>query len=172
MLLKVRINMRQKLALVAIFSLVVITMVIAIVRVAALGSFTVQYEQPWLFMWSGIENTVGMLQSLLRSLILTATALKAIIIACLASYRSLFTRQEPHSHNLKQYQTPRERLLPGSRALQKSHATGLSSFHFGTTTINHSKGNGSSEENVLPPKGIVVRHDLHTSSEVPMYTSL
>lgn len=164
--------MRQKLALAVIFSLVVITMVFAIVRVATLDSLTERPEQTWMYMWSGIENTVGMLQSLLRSPILTAIALKAIIIVCLTSYRSIFTRQELPSHNLKQDITPRERLLPGSRAFQKSQATGLSSLHLGTTTINHSKGNGSSEENIVPPKGIVVRHDLHTSSEAPMYTSL
>lgn len=154
MLVKVRINMRQKLALAVIFSLVVITMVFAIVRVATLDSLTERPEQTWMYMWSGIENTV------------------AIIIVCLTSYRSIFTRQELPSHNLKQDITPRERLLPGSRAFQKSQATGLSSLHLGTTTINHSKGNGSSEENIVPPKGIVVRHDLHTSSEAPMYTSL
>lgn len=172
MLVKVRINMRQKLALAAIFSLVVITMVFAIVRVATQDSLTVQPEQTWLYMWGGIENTVGMLQSLLQSPILTATAPKAIIIVCLASFRSIFIRQEPHSNNLKQYITPRERLLPGSRALHKSQPTGRSSLHSGTTTINHSKVNGSSEENIVPPKGIAVRHDLHTNSEAPMYTSL
>lgn len=72
MLSKVKINIRQKLALAAIFSLVVVTMTFAIVRVATLDSLAVQPEHSWLFMWSGIENTVGMLSSLLPSPILTA----------------------------------------------------------------------------------------------------
>lgn len=64
MLSKMRINIRQKLALAAIFSLAAVTMIFAIVRVVTLDSLTVQPEESWMYMWSGVENTVGMPQSL------------------------------------------------------------------------------------------------------------
>ncbi|KAF4618987.1 hypothetical protein G7Y89_g14861 [Cudoniella acicularis] len=78
MLWKVRIRLRQKLALGAIFCLVMITISVAIIRFAVV-SRTVQPEQSWLYFWNTVETTI------------------AIIIACLASFRALFTKQEKHA---------------------------------------------------------------------------
>ena len=60
MLKGVQINWRRKAALSGIFSLVVITMVFAIVRTALVGSSnTTQPDSSWLYMWSAIEASVG-----------------------------------------------------------------------------------------------------------------
>lgn len=57
---KTRISARQKVALSIVFSLVVITMVFAIVR-AALTTTRVskQIDPTWMYMWSIIELNVG-----------------------------------------------------------------------------------------------------------------
>ncbi|KAH8687575.1 hypothetical protein BGZ60DRAFT_558833 [Tricladium varicosporioides] len=56
LLWRVRIQMRRKLALVGIFGLMVMTMAIAIIRVAVLD---VTMDQPRLFFWTAIEPPVG-----------------------------------------------------------------------------------------------------------------
>jgi hypothetical protein len=58
MLWKVRIHMRQKLALGAIFSLVMITIAVAIIRFVVV-SRNAQPEQSWLYFWNTIETTIG-----------------------------------------------------------------------------------------------------------------
>lgn len=59
LLWKVQITCRQRLALVGIFSLAVITMAFAIVRVTVISLLTNQPDVSWLFLWSFIEQTVG-----------------------------------------------------------------------------------------------------------------
>ncbi|KAH6683010.1 hypothetical protein B0J14DRAFT_136437 [Halenospora varia] len=56
LLWKVQIQMRQKLGLAGIFGLMVITMAIAIIRVAVLD---VMMDQPRLFFWTAMEPPVG-----------------------------------------------------------------------------------------------------------------
>jgi hypothetical protein len=56
---KVRISLSRKLALAAVFSLVVITIVFAIVRVAIVSSKSFRPDPSWLYLWSNIETTVG-----------------------------------------------------------------------------------------------------------------
>lgn len=60
MLWKVHIRLRQKIALTALFGLILITVAISIIRVAVVMSRSPQPEQSWLFLWTTIENTVGM----------------------------------------------------------------------------------------------------------------
>jgi hypothetical protein len=59
MLWNVRISLRKKLALIGIFSLTVIVIVFAIVRVAVVTSYTKQSDITWLYVWSNIEMSVG-----------------------------------------------------------------------------------------------------------------
>ena len=60
MLKGVQMKWRRKAALSGIFSLVVITMVFAIVRTALVGSSnTTQPDSSWLYMWSAIEASIG-----------------------------------------------------------------------------------------------------------------
>ncbi|KAI4258269.1 MAG: hypothetical protein L6R42_005202 [Xanthoria sp. 1 TBL-2021] len=76
MLKGVQMKWHRKAALGAIFSLVVITMVFAIIRTALVGSSnTTQPDSSWLYLWSAIEASI------------------AIIVACLATFRNLFSRE-------------------------------------------------------------------------------
>ena len=50
--------MRQKLALLGIFSLTVIVMIFAVVRVAVITSYSYLPDESWLYLWSSIEQTV------------------------------------------------------------------------------------------------------------------
>jgi len=60
MLKGVQMKGRRKAALSGIFSLVVITMVFAIVRTALVGSSnSTQPDSSWLYMWSAIEAFIG-----------------------------------------------------------------------------------------------------------------
>ncbi|KAF1972671.1 hypothetical protein BU23DRAFT_155798 [Bimuria novae-zelandiae CBS 107.79] len=70
-----RISTRQKVALSIIFSLVIVTMIFAIVRVALTTTgVSRQIDPTWMYMWSSVELNI------------------AIVIACIAPYRSFFLR--------------------------------------------------------------------------------
>ncbi|KAF7955580.1 hypothetical protein EAE96_004506 [Botrytis aclada] len=77
MLWTVRLSRKRKLALAGIFSLVIITIIFSIIRQSVVSSYSHQFEESWLYTWSLVEQTV------------------AVIIACLASFRSLFARSNP-----------------------------------------------------------------------------
>ncbi|KAI4200987.1 MAG: hypothetical protein LQ350_003556 [Teloschistes chrysophthalmus] len=84
MLKGVQMRWQRKLALSGIFSLVIITMIFAIVRTALVGSSnTKQPDSSWLYMWSAIEASV------------------AIIVACLATFRNLFSRESSRHKAIK-----------------------------------------------------------------------
>ncbi|KAL8956364.1 MAG: hypothetical protein Q9193_006107 [Seirophora villosa] len=79
MLRGVQMRWRRKVALAALFSLVVITMVVAVLRAALVGSNeAASPDCSWLYMWSAIEASI------------------AIVVACLASFRNLFSRESNH----------------------------------------------------------------------------
>ena len=63
LLWKVRLSIRKKFALGGIFSITVIIMIFAIVRVVVVSSRSQQPDQTWLYMWSFIEQGVCMLLS-------------------------------------------------------------------------------------------------------------
>ncbi|KAF2688540.1 hypothetical protein K458DRAFT_384721 [Lentithecium fluviatile CBS 122367] len=69
----VRIPLHKKLALAGLFSLVIITIIFAILRITLVSSLTTMYDTSWLYMWSSVEQNI------------------AIIVACLGSFRTLFT---------------------------------------------------------------------------------
>ena len=60
LLWKVKISLRQKVALMSIFSVTVIIMIFAIVRVAMVESWSNEPDESWLYLWSSIEQTVCM----------------------------------------------------------------------------------------------------------------
>ncbi|KAI4155822.1 MAG: hypothetical protein LQ340_000729 [Diploschistes diacapsis] len=74
MLWRVRISFRRKLALVGIFSLTVIVIVLAIIRVSLVYNPDKNVDATWLYMWSNIEIQVS------------------LIVSCLASFRQLFVK--------------------------------------------------------------------------------
>lgn len=55
----VRIQWGKKLALMGIFSLVIVTMVISIVRVVVNVGLSGQPDTTWLYLWSSVEQCVG-----------------------------------------------------------------------------------------------------------------
>ncbi|KAF2806679.1 uncharacterized protein BDZ99DRAFT_448126 [Mytilinidion resinicola] len=83
LLWSVRVSFGRKVVLAGLFSLVLITMVIAIVRVTVVSKGYVvghrQAEISWLYFWSFTEFAV------------------AILVACLASFRALFAQKERQS---------------------------------------------------------------------------
>ncbi|THV54438.1 hypothetical protein BGAL_0026g00090 [Botrytis galanthina] len=87
----VRIRRRQKLALAGLFSLTMITMTFAIVRVAVVSTASRLPDISWLYLWSAIEPPI------------------AVIISCLASFRGLFAKQEGSGVSGGRYvKTPQE----------------------------------------------------------------
>ncbi|KAH7130796.1 hypothetical protein B0J11DRAFT_603180 [Dendryphion nanum] len=86
---RVRLSLRQRIFLSGIFSLVVITITFAIVR-AVITTVNVknQMDPIWMYLWTNIELSI------------------AIIIACVAPYRSLFLRDRRMSHPHNRRQSP------------------------------------------------------------------
>lgn len=105
----VQIHLRKKIALGCIFSLSVFIMVASIVRMAVYNASGTN-DTSWLCSWSAIEMAIGsvnLLNPTIPSLILTA-----IIVACLASFRALFTstaKSQRLSHQQKDHPIDPER---------------------------------------------------------------
>lgn len=81
-----------------IFSLTVIVIIFAIVRVAVVTSENTQADISWLYMWGNIEMTVGTsLYNQLSPLNIQLAdqafhIFTAVVVACLASFRQLFVK--------------------------------------------------------------------------------
>lgn len=108
MLWGVQMKWGRKATLAGIFSLVIITMTFAIVRIAVVGSVKRRGpDDPWLYMWSAIETSVGklMMMRLFYNETIIDTVSLAIIVACLASFGNLFSRENSR-HPPKRYQPP------------------------------------------------------------------
>lgn len=150
MLWKVRMGIRRKLALGGIFCLVMITMAVAIVRFAVVYGHA-QPEESWLYFWNTVENTI------------------AIIIACLASFRALFKREERHSPLPKNADDSHE----PHQGFRSTKFGGLKGFPYwsgswrtrskttkpsvGTKRAAHEK---TSQEQILRPVQIHMRDDV------------
>ncbi|KAF4626585.1 hypothetical protein G7Y89_g11572 [Cudoniella acicularis] len=170
MLWQVRMGIKQKLALLGIFCLTVIIMIFAIVRVAMVKSWSFMPDETWLYMWSSIEQTVS------------------IMIACLASFRTLFVKQEPTrkpqasiyypSRPSKFNQSGKMGLFRsyGMRTWQSTNdttnITGLddggedTSLRRTLNGVHDNTVNGGigSQEHIVPLQGIVVRKEFKTVS--------
>lgn len=59
MLWDVRIQLRKKLALIAIFSVTIVVMVVSIIRVTVVHSVNENVDISWLYFWSNIEMATG-----------------------------------------------------------------------------------------------------------------
>lgn len=93
----VRISLRQKLALAGIFSLTIITMTFAVVRIAVISTIfrasdNTWVDGSWLYLWSSIESVIGM--SLVPPADHIPNPSTAVIISCLVSFRTLFSTQD------------------------------------------------------------------------------
>lgn len=106
MLRGVQMRWRRKAALTGIFSLVVITMIFAIVRTAVVGSSnTTLLDSSWLFMWSAIEASVGRWCPC-YSIPVSNIVCAAITVSCLATFCNLFSRENARSHPTPPHKAP------------------------------------------------------------------
>ncbi|KAL0261726.1 hypothetical protein SLS55_003156 [Diplodia seriata] len=123
MLWKVRISPKRKVGLAAVFSVIVITIVFAIVRVAVISSLTVQPDMSWLYMWSNIE------------------IFAALIVACLGSFRSLFRMQDSARRATPDVNTSTDKSSPPKWHLKRT----LRNF-FTATDSNGSSGQSTEND--------------------------
>ncbi|MCJ1241299.1 hypothetical protein MMC14_009303 [Varicellaria rhodocarpa] len=80
----VQISLRKKLALMGIFSLTIVTILFAIIRIAVEPNETASTDMVWLCLWAWVETGV------------------AVIVSCLASFRQLFLKSKDTSSRGKQ----------------------------------------------------------------------
>lgn len=104
----VRLTTRRRLALASAFALAVITMAISIVRasvlvgVASSNGTSKHIESTWLHSWDFIESCVGQYLSCPSFVPQALTSRNsAILVACLASFRALFTAKD-HAQEAKE----------------------------------------------------------------------
>ncbi|KAL9010509.1 MAG: hypothetical protein Q9173_004570 [Seirophora scorigena] len=137
MLWKVQMPLRKKLALVGLFSLTMVTTVFAIIRTTSTtvrttseANMTDHHDHSWIQMWSSIEQCV------------------AIIIACLGSYRSLFTGHRKRLGEPQQRPSgySRNRFLRGLQRTKPGRATMELNSIFGGTETSLTIENGRVEE--------------------------
>lgn len=88
-----RVNRKEKLALTGIFSLSLLIIIVAIIRVVQTSATTQHVDPVWLALWSMIEASVGkiLLSALKPALFLMCDL--AIIVANLPSFRILITNR-------------------------------------------------------------------------------
>lgn len=118
MLWKVRIPLRKKLALIGTFSVTIIVMVVAILRVTAVSKTDSNFDLSWVFLWNYIEMTTGMspasytlslspfsFHGFSNSTFLShidrimAHLVTALILASVAAFRQLFVTSQQRQNN-------------------------------------------------------------------------
>ncbi|KAF2646944.1 hypothetical protein P280DRAFT_513085 [Massarina eburnea CBS 473.64] len=94
-----KLPMPQKLALLGVFSLVIVTIVVAIVRATlATAGVTRQMDVPWVMVWTSLEANI------------------AIIVACVGSFRMLFVKHRKESRPSRESFTMMEDPPLGNRS--------------------------------------------------------
>ncbi|MCJ1311398.1 hypothetical protein MMC25_005069 [Agyrium rufum] len=139
---KVKINMRTKLALTTICSLTVFVMAFAIARIAVFtGTTSIAISMPWLMFWGSIEVTV------------------ATIVACLASFRTLYVSAERSSRGAS---GPRY-----SRNTSSLHFGGTNSGSIPLSSINDRSHTANRDSSLLkrPALAITVHQSIASSEE-------
>ena len=107
--MRVQLPLGQKMALAAIFSLGIVIMLFAIIRIVVTNQHNTHPETSWLNLWSQIEASV------------------AVIISCLAPFKSLFTQRKLKSYeyqnsphgipNVRSGRLTGQKLKPESKAI-------------------------------------------------------
>ena len=171
MLWKVQLSFRRKLGLAGIFSLTVLIMIIAIVRVAVVyDGDRAQADGAWLYAWSAIEQTVG--ESLERPFflrgisILTCCAISlAIIVACIASFRALFTQQDRSQRVAEVNKISNDSKKTKSSVALRLMKTASNVLRLGSKSSRHSDDDASSDQNLKPSStNIFVQQDFEVVS--------
>ena len=186
----VQMSFRRKAALTGIFSLGVITTVVAIIRITAITTSGRQPDTSWSYMWNLIEQGIGESSSKPhpKVTILTCNDWLAIIIACLSSFRSLFHQQASRAHNNPPSHKPGSSNIflrngrPEGKFKARLYDTLTELTHFGAMTTNDTSqthvedGNGSSNndlnsyrcnslEGIIPPEAINVQTEFSVQGE-------
>ena len=83
--------------MIGLFSLTVLIMAIAIIRVTVVSSKNVPSDMTWLYFWTNIELFVGKFVYLpaLRPSLAAALTYKALAISSFASFRQLYMSSQP-----------------------------------------------------------------------------
>ena len=140
----VQISRRQKAGILAMFSLTIITMSLALIR-SVIGLRGIRDDDSWFFICTTIELTIGEHLfapcSNLLLMILPSSPSTAILIACLVSYRSLSTRHHVKSRPLDTF-TVRTATYNGtiSRGLPYTDATAIRLGDSERSLVNHERG--------------------------------
>jgi hypothetical protein len=98
MVWRLHLPLRKKLMLFGVFSLTVFTMITALVRLLVVPQGMISTDLTWSFTWSNIEMSTSMLCLLssprLWSVLPRTHVLKGIVVACLGSFRQLYTNHQ------------------------------------------------------------------------------
>ena len=155
----VRLNLRLKLEVCAVFCLTLFTMIAAVVRVA-MSLKGKREDDSWLFSWSAVESAIGTVPLSMR-LLYVKTFLSnsflinpiAIIISCLVAYR-VSLKKEPVKKRYHKYTNTY--LL---RNTTSSSSTNLRQREIGRGD-KPSSTRIADEENLSVPQAIYSRNDL------------
>ena len=124
MLWHVRIPLKQKIMLMAIFSAAVVTVVVCIARVAVVIRVDQPVDMSWLYTWIYLELGICRF-SFFFALAMRALIVTAIMIACVASFRQLFVdSQNSQKAASKQSHTMGRKLLA---PMHSSYSLGIDS---------------------------------------------
>ena len=172
MLWKVRISIRKKLALIGIFSLTVIVMVFAIVRVGVVSTKDRIADISWLYFWSNVEMVicVSFAPYPLLETMLILLLLSAIIVACLGSFRQLYVSQTGSSDlkpSANSSSATRRGLLSSfwSNISSASKTTNRDKWQISHSSREKSISRGS-DERIMPLDSIYISRDVDQSSEM------
>lgn len=186
MLWHVRIPLRQKLILIGIFSVTVVVIIIAIIRVAIINPVNGYIDISWLYVWSSVEVSTCMhlsptlFSAFFNTYILTTLSEvtddgldTAIVIACVSSFRQLFVTDQ----NQHQYRRPGQSssiithrgLLHFFRSLKRKFTSSASSSNIEPASIPSNRNQSSwhrlnSKTQILPLDGIHISQDNSISS--------
>jgi hypothetical protein len=180
MLWGVQMKWRRKLALAGIFSLVIITISTSIIRASVVSSEAPRViDTSWLYMWSAIEISVGKLDICLCNMNFSDNFVYlAIVVACLASFRNLFSRQTSRQ-NPKRYE-PSDRsnlFLQGGKSRRRirtlidvlvstsddPHSSDQVHIEDGMNTRN---SDHDTHDQIQLQKAVHVRKDIHLVDDV------
>ena len=168
MLWHVRVPLGQKLILLGIFSLTVIVMIVAIIRVAVVNK---DGDISWLYLWSNVEMATCKFScrsfDQLHPITDQSLSPKAIIIACLASFRQLFVNvngqqaQAIHSRS-----TSRWGLLSyfQSRGKSSTKSSSHTKWPDHSSKPNDPSKPSESQTHIIPLDSILVSHNIAVSS--------
>ena len=167
----VQVPLRQKLMLLGLFSLTVIVMIVAIIRVTIVNSSHKNADISWLFFWSNIEMATckSSCRSFdqLRPTIDQSVLPKAVIIACLASFRQLFVDiNSPQAHAAHSRSTSRGGLLSYFQFWGRSSTRLYSHKKWPKNSSEHNDSSKPTESqtHIFPLDSILVRHNVAVSS--------